>query len=636
MNRKNTLWKLLAYLLAGVVFFCVLYFGLKEVLAGWEAHSSLFRYSASYVNEFRGEIWGPLLYTNSFLVQFAYYPALGALVCALLLTLTAWSLNTAAGLERLEQTLMGFALTACFLPVFPQTFMVWPLVFLAIGLGGVLWRKTCGNTCHKTYGVALRIVYLAFLVFYIREYILVAWVFYNLIELSACLAEAHADTRAGWSAFFRRATFYNLVIVALCCAGIGLWQPYAFFSQGLRRLDFGNAISTEYVRVPFAYFYVKSLATFCVMAGCVGWMLSPLWAWIQGKVFKFIVLVVCVILGLFSLGITPVQGKPMTRFFTVDQLCREYRWQEALQQLNKAYPDHTTATGHLAEDLLYEAQLKTCLLATGKASGEIFTYRLSTFPFLFPTKFINRPESYVTPVYYAYAGNFSESLHQNYDWITSHIYSPMVMREIIKVSLILNDTLPASKFVHIMQQSLFRGQEARRLFAGQDPEAQAQIERGRAMLPSTNYAVDAYKPDKNARRNFLYRGYNPLFFEYYLVLCLLDKNPSGIAPYRRQIAECYPQGMPRHVQEALLAAGGYSPSVALISSGIDGIEAETQSDFALFVLDNLKLRRDEIAFDDFSRKWMHTYWFYDLYIQEMPLTLQPQARNYEQQADKTI
>lgn len=621
------MWKLAAYLLAGVVFFCVLYFGLREVLAGWEAHSSLFRFSASYVDEFRGEIWGPLLYTNSFLVQFAYYPALGALICALLLTLLAWSLNTAAGLERPGQTSIGFALTACLLPVFPQTFMIWPLVFLAIGLGGVVWRKTCG----KTRCMALRIVYLAFLVFYIREYILVAWVFYNLIDLSDCLAEAR-----GWAAFFKRLAFYTLVIGILCCVGVWIWQPYAFFSPGLRTLDFGRAISTEYIRVPFDYFYVKFVVTFCIAVGCVAWMVSPLLARVQGKVSKIIVLAVCVIVGLFSLGITPMQAKPMARFFVVDQLCRQYRWQEALPLLNKAYPDQTAATGHLAEDLLYEAQLKTCLLATGKASGEIFTYRLSTFPFLFPTHFVNRPETYVTPVYYAYAGNFSESLHQNYDWITGHIYSPVVMGEIIKVSLILNDTLPASKFVHIMQRSLFRAQEARRLFAGQDPEAQAQIERGRAMLPKANYKVDAYKPDANARRNFLYRGYTPLFFEYYLTICLLDKKPSAIAPHRRQIAECYPQGMPRHVQEALLAIAGYSAAAATTPTDIDEIEAETRSDFALFVLDNLKFQRKEISFEDFARRWMHTYWFYDLYMHEIPQTLQPQQPTYAKQSEKAI
>ena len=625
MNRKNALWKLLAYLLAGVVFFCVLYFGLREVLAGWEAHSSLFRFSASYVDEFRGEIWGPLLYTNSFLVQFAYYPALGALICALLLTLLAWSLNTAAGLERPEQTLIGFALTACLLPVFPQTFMIWPLVFLAIGLGGVLWCKTCG----KTRCMALRIVYLAFLVFYIREYILVAWVFYTLIDLSACLAETRA-----WAAFFKRLAFYTLVIGLLCCAGVGLWQPYDFFSLGLRRFDFGRAVTTHYVQVPFGYFYVKPLATLCVVVGIVGWMASPLWAWIKGKISRYMTIGLCLLVGLFSLGITPVQAKPMARFFRVDRLCREYRWQEALQQLNREYPEHTP--GYQAEDMLYEAQLKTCLLATGKASGEIFTYRLSTFPFLFPSELVNRPESYVTPVYYAYAGNFSESLHQNYDWITSHLYSPVVMGEIIKVSLILNDTLPASKFVHIMRQSLFRAKEARRLFAGQDSAAQAQIERGKAMLPPSNYAVDAYKPDKNARRNFLYRGYNPLFFEYYLALCLLDKNPGDIGPHRSQIKECYPQGMPRHVQEALLALGGYSAAAATTPTDINEIEAETQSDFALFVLDNLKFQREEITFADLARKWSHTYWFYDLYMHEIPQTLQPQPPSYAKQSEKSI
>ncbi|MBD5397458.1 hypothetical protein HDR62_04905 [bacterium] len=618
MNRKNALWKLLAYLLAGVVFFCVLYFGLREVLAGWEAHSSLFRFSASYVDEFRGEIWGPLLYTNSFLVQFAYYPALGVLICALLLTLTAWSLNMAAGLESPGQTLIGFALTACLLPVFPQTFMIWPLVFLATGLGGVVWRKTCG----KTRCMALRIVYLAFLVFYIREYILVAWVFYNLIDLSDCLAEARA-----WAAFFKRLAFYTLVIGVLCCVGVWIWQPYAFFSPGLKMHNLGYAISTNYIQVPFGYFYVKPLATLCVVVGIVGWMASPLWAWIKGKISRYITIGLCLLVGLFSLGITPTQAKPMSRFFVVDRLCREYRWQEALQLLNKAYPDQTAATGHLAEDLLYEAQLKTCLLATGKASGEIFTYRLSTFPFLFPSELVNRPESYVTPVYYAYAGNFSESLHQNYDWITSHIYSPVVMREIIKVSLILNDTLPASKFVHIMRQSLFHGK---------DSVNQAQIERGRAMLPPSNYAVDAYKPDKNARRNFLYRGYNPLFFEYYLALCLLDKNPGDIGPHRSQIKECYPQGMPRHVQEALLAIAGYSPAAATTPTDINEIEAETQRDFALFVLDNLKFQRDEISFADLAHRWMHTYWFYDLYMHEIPQTLQPQPPSYAKQSEKSI
>ena len=84
------------YLLFFAAFFCMFYFGLRDVLQGWEEHTPLFRYSPDNVLRYRYEYLNVIFFCNAFWVQFSYYPALGALLYAALFTLLTFGINRLA------------------------------------------------------------------------------------------------------------------------------------------------------------------------------------------------------------------------------------------------------------------------------------------------------------------------------------------------------------------------------------------------------------------------------------------------------------------------------------------------------------------------------------------------------------
>lgn len=322
---------------------------------------------------------------------------------------------------------------------------------------------------------------------------------------------------------------------------------------------------------------------------------------------------------LFATGgfcLAPSASRPLSDFFACDRLCRENRWEEALRLLDSRYPLYAGETELTYGNILYGAEVKACLLATRKATDRIFTYSLPLFPLLFPSDISSRPEAYVLPHYYAFCGNFSESLHLNYDWITARIASPVVMREIVNVCLTVGDTLPASKFLYRMGKSLFRKGDARALLA-----PNAERDRAKAWIPPVNYAVRSQEPDLNAKTNFRYQPGNPYFLEYYLALCLMDKNAAEIAALYPEIREYYDTGRrpfhaPRHLQEALLSTFGYVASGLAYPRHLEGIGEDTWADYWQFLVDNSNYQNGQLPFFELQSRWKHTYWFYDWYMQK--------------------
>lgn len=597
------------YLLFFVAFFCVFCFGLREVLQGWEAHSPLFRYSPDYVLRYRHEYLNVLFFCNAFWVQFSYYPALGALLCAALYTLLAFGINrlafghiaasteSATGKETLT-LLFGFGIAACLLPLFPYTFCVWPIILLLIVAGGFLWRAT---TAHKPHHIALRVLLMIACTYILRDYALLAWILYSLID-----AARPADNPRRAPRFL----FYLVGWIILVAVFIALWRPYEFIPKRFFAAFYVKMAGKAFL-VPFNFFRAPGYAPVTLYVGLLGFVLSPLLRYVKKKARNVLaVAVACA--GIAGIGIAPASAHQATVFFKADRHIRRYEWKEALEILEKDYSRHEGSKKVTHAEVAYQTQFKTCLLALRKASDRLFTYDLVTFPLLLPENIINRAESYVFAPYYVYSGNYSESLHLDYDLCTGGIFAPAVLSQLITASLILDDTLPASKFLFLLNQTLFRQKDVPK-YSAQDPEFRRVLERGKKLLPAVNYRVDAYIPDKNAVSAYLHNPGNVLFYEYFLSLCMVHKDLYAVAMEWNKIRQTYPRHVPRHLQEALLASYNYAPARYVYPQKIEGIEADTWNDYWAFILDDQAYQNDRMVFEDLQRKWRHTFWFHHLY-----------------------
>lgn len=590
------------YFLFFAAFFCMFYFGLRNVLQGWEEHSPLFRYAPDYVLRYRHEYLNVILFCNAFWVQFSYYPALGALLYAALFTLLAFGINRLVFGRTAENLapFFGFGIAACLFPTFAYTFCVWPLMLLLIMAGGFLWRAT---TAHKPHHIALRVLLMIALVYILREYAVLAWGMYSLIDATRTTDRPRRSPRF---------LFYLIGWFILIVVFIALWRPYYFVLKNDKFLSLYTALAADILRPPFHFFRMPSYALAISYIGLLCFVGSPLLKCVKKKARPVLCIVVACV-GAAGLGLSPLSAHRNTVFFKVEHHTRQYQWKEALDVLEKDYPRHEDKLKVDHAEMAYQTQFKICLLALRKASDQLFTYKLITFPMLLPDNIINRAESYVIPPYYVYCGNYSASLHLDYDWCTGEVVSPAVLSQLITASFILGDTLPASKFLFLLNQTLFRQKDVAK-YSAQNPEFARILERGKKLLPTSNYRIDAYIPDRNAISAYLHNRGNAFFYEYALAVCLSNKDIYLINAEWDRIKQIYFRHIPRHLQEAYLATYNYAPARYLYPQKIEGIETETWNDYWAFIIDDQAYQNNKITLDELERKWRHTFWFNQLYM----------------------
>ena len=599
--KKPQVW---VYSVLAVGFWAFFAFAVPDVLEFWEKNQ-LFRFSSDYWHFFDHEPFGTLIYLHTFLIQFNYYTWLGAIVYALLFTLTAFLFNRCFDIEGNKPLLPGLLSVAFLLP----TAANFGLLVLMVAFFGVLGSQLWIYWKNRILRYSCQLVVLAALTYLVREYMVWVLPFYMCLD---------------WGRTRRQGQKFNFFFLLIPLAGTALawiletWYcaPYVFvFSAKL--FKFAGACFSPSQSVPYFCFSPSIYVVICMILfaitsfwGAFFLILKKNFEWIPG-----------LLLVVGMAWFTSIQAQPIIGFQQVDRLCREYRWQEALQKINVQW--EKTASSNDIKSVspvkrLLSGQTRTTLLATRKATSTLFTYPHPYFPLLFPIDMINQPESFTLPPYYTYAGGFSESLHIDYDFVTAHNICSNILNHVVIASLVVDDTVPMLKFINFLRHSLFYRQQAAIYL---DPVARLklpQVVRGKMMLPSHNYTVWGYKPDENALRQHLQQPENPYFYEYYLAVSLLHKKHSVIMEEMPKIKLFYPHGgkyiVPRHIQEALLANYNYAPMRFAYPASIEGVDNNTWRDYWQFLSDNEAFQSGKISFSELNKNWGHTYWFYDCYM----------------------
>lgn len=599
---------LIAYSLLFAGLWAFFAFAMPNVLAFWEKNQ-LFRFTSEYWHFFDHEPFGRLIHLHTFLIQFSYYPLLGALVHASFFSLDAFLLNRCLGSKGNRVILPGFVFTALLLPSTANFGLLFPLT--------AVWVLGCARLWllfeNRFLRYACQLLILFFLTFLLREY--VVW---------ACLLYIALDFRQTRQA--GRKFRWPFILPALCGTilgfGIGIFlsSPYDFiyFDDLFKFSCFAFSPSSS---IPYAYFTPGPAVYVCLGCAAIVSLVSVFH--IPSKVRRF-AWIICLIAMVSCASIAKWQDEPVRSFQKVDKLCREYRWQDALNIIDSEWNKNKRwNNSNRRIRRLFCGQTKLALLASRKATSQLFTYPQPAFPLLFPMYMSNQPEVISLPTYYTFAGGFSESLHLSYDLVTSHDISANTLNDIIVNSLIVDDTTPAYKMTYLLEKSLFY----RPLSAAyKDSSARNNlpvIQRGKKMLPARNYSVLGYRPDINAFVRHIRQPQNPYFYEYFLSVCLLNKQHHQIVAEIPEIRRFYHKGgiflAPRHIQEAILASFDYTPSRYSYPQRIEGVGQEVWNDYWRFISDNQSYRNGNMTFSQLQKKWGHTYWFYDCYLQSAPI-----------------
>lgn len=602
--KKPEFW---AYPVLAIGLWAFFAFAMPDVLEFWEKNQ-LFRFSSDYWHFFDHELFGTLIYLHTFLIQFSYYPWLGAIVYALLFTLTAWLFNRCVATNSNRRLLPGLLGVALLLPTTGSFgLLVLMVVFFAVvgAHGWIYWQ-------NRILRYSCQVIVLAGLTYLVREYMVWVLPFYMCLD---------------WGRTRQNGQKFNPLFLLIPLAGTALawgletWfcAPYDFIQFDQLFIFWGHFFSPSSF-VPYGY-YRPSMTIFICME--IGAIVSFLWLFYQPKTQKFSWLIGC-LLVVCGAWLTTRNAQQISAFQKADRLCRNYRWEEALQVLNsqwKKMPEFTSIT--TIPQRIICAQTKLALLATRKATSYLFTYPMPAFPLLFPLEVSNKPECFILPTYYMFTGGFSENLHLNYDLITSHCISANILNSTIICSLIVNDTVPAFKLAHFLEQSLFYRNQAAVYKNASRFNALPDVKRGKQMLPSQNYAVAGYVPDIDYVRQHYYQPENPYPYEYVLSLALLGKLHNNLKKEISLIRKFYHKTgvfiAPRHIQEAILASFDYNPARYIYPSAIEGVSQEVWNDYWHFIADNQAYLNGNSTFSELQKKWGHTYWFYDCYVKTINL-----------------
>ncbi|MCM1530649.1 MAG: DUF6057 family protein [Bacteroides sp.] len=608
--KKPAVW---IYPLLAVGLWAFFAFAMPDVLEFWEKNQ-LFRFTSEYWHFFDHEPFGTLIYLHTFLIQFSYYPWLGAVVYALLFTLTAWLFNRCLTVNGNHRLLPGLVTVALLLPTTVNFgLLVLMVVFLTV-LGAQLWMHWKNRVLR--YGC--QVIVLAALAYLVREYM--AWVlpFFASIDYFRTKSEEKKFNFLLWLPTFGSALLWYF---------LERWMvsPYNFLD--IKYLfTFGGVAFSPYDAIPYGYF-----RPVWVVFACIGVLafFSLGWAFYHPGKGRFDWIIgLPLILG--GIWFTLASSYPMQNFQKVDRLSRAYCWDEALHILDSQWENESKSVFFTGNSrFLFYTQTKLALLATRKATDRLFTYPQPAFPMLFPTPMNNRPECFSLPTYYTFVGCFSASLHLNYDLITCHCISANVLNATIVTSLMVDDTLPAFKLTHFLEKSLFYRSQAA-IYKNADLRNELSvIKRGKQMLPSKNYTVLSYFPDNNASKEFVMQPQNAYLYEYLMSICLLNKLHVIVGNEIPSIRNLYPKDgtftAPRHLQEALLASFDYKPSRYLYPQRIEGLSQDVWNNYWHFIADNQAYTNGTISFAELQRKWSHTYWFYDCYLK----TIDTEATNHQ-------
>ncbi|MCH5243944.1 MAG: hypothetical protein J1F29_03500, partial [Lentimicrobiaceae bacterium] len=365
--KKPQVW---VYPVLAVGLWAFFAFAMPDVLEFWEKNQ-LFRFSSDYWHFFDHEPFGTLIYLHTFLIQFNYYTWLGAIVYALLFTLTAFLFNRCFDVEGNKPLLPGLLSVAFLLP----TAANFGLLVLMVAFFGVLGAQLWIYWKNRILRYSCQLVVLAALTYLVREYMVWVLPFYMCLD---------------WGRTRRQGQKFNFFFLLIPLGGTVLawiletWYcaPYDFIVPKHLFQFFGFFFSPEQNSI-YSYFSPNGIV-FTGMSLIA--IISCLLHFYQEKKQKFKWMTIGLLLIGGSIWLTKVQAQPIMDFQRIDRLCRSWLWNDALKKIDEVW-ERTTITDADIENInsakgLLCGHTRTTLLATRKATSTLFTYPSPLFPIL--------------------------------------------------------------------------------------------------------------------------------------------------------------------------------------------------------------------------------------------------------------
>lgn len=495
----------------------------------YHEQQQLFQFNRFYFLHLLSLPGGIATYTSDFIVQFFYYPWVGAFILSLLLL--AFYFLVRSIFVRLGAN---------------NVFLVLP--FLPV-MG--MWALLCNYQFEIAYFVALlifvcsitlyiripspRVRYVSGCVSIILLYLIVAGLS-SLVAISYLLYELLYARKKGW--------LYVCILYAL----IGSCFPY-LASKTIYLISLGKAYALGFpYQVPFCPAWLVTAVYLFVPFLFLLIRVLPAWLSVTGGYRKWLVIVGNTTI-LSGIGIWSIQNidQRISMMLQMDFEVQNENWEEVLE-ISARYPSSNHLITYYTNIALYK---------TGMLPYRYFNYRQIGPESLF----LEGQKAYLvmiagSEVYYQ-LGYTNEATRLIFESIVANDRdeNPRLLKRLVQTSLINEDYQIAEKYLDILKQSLCYRKWADEHLQLLENKAQLAslpwVKEKRSQYIKTDFFAHQQEP-ANLPIFMEQHPENKMAFEYLMMFYLLTKNTKEFMKHIAHIADFDYQGIPTLFEEAIL------------------------------------------------------------------------------------
>lgn len=507
-----------------VMFIWFAFFG--EYVLFFQEKSSLFFLTGEYLIEKTSRPGGALVYLSEFLSSFFYNPATGAIVLSGIITSSAFLISRSISLlsgrnEKFFPLIIGFLLF--YLHTNYSFFLLSSLGLMMQILLFILFIRT------EKHSILTAFILIPLWYFLTGGY---SWIFMFLLTFRWLLFPAgHRWIKVLLSWLLLVLTF----IVS---------KEFIFFESEKNLIFYPYSLPDE------------SLARTLLLLASILTCMTPLVAWIKFKVpnllsssylsetgiRSFVLLSVTLLVAVYRFD------RKNDQYFKIERWFYEGKYDEIIEE-NTHVPSANSLT------LFFN---NIALAETGVLNDRLFGFLQSPQGQTLFLKWEMVSEILKRGGYFYYnIGMINEAHRWAFENMVMDGHTPEGMKLLIKTELINGNYHMASKYISLLNKTLFYRKDADRfekmLFSDHAVEADTELGPKRKIRVKRDFFSVTDDPFLNVQRVAMSDSLNHTAFDYMIAAMLLKKDYAGIAASLPLFEKMGYSGFPVHVQEAILA-----------------------------------------------------------------------------------
>lgn len=287
-------------------------------------------------------------------------------------------------------------------------------------------------------------------------------------------------------------------------------------------------------------------------------------------------------------------------------------WDRVIEHINSRTVQNPLCLYHFNRAFFHLGRMSSSLFSIPQNFGRHGLFLHTDLSFQYP---LDRSD------FYFELGHVNEAKRWASEALSHHGESSDVLKRLALISILQNDPSEAAQFLKRLRQN-----PASRTWADHYLSCLAEpaklrnesfLQKIHADMPKHDFVVTSDRPEMDLEKILGQAPGNRMAFEYLMMVCLISRDLDGFEKNLIRFRSFTKDGLPRHYEEALIAYLVLKKQADKAASQIE-LRQATIVRFEEFerLLSNHN-GDSEAAYNDLSRGYADTYWFFMLYSRKV-------------------